>query len=218
MRWIAFGLALIAAAAAQTPVAQATLLIFGTSLAPEASGAQGSGNSTVVVDDVANTLRVHIEWSGLSSPTTVAHIHCCVAPPGTVGVATTPQSFPGFPGFPNLVPGFPSVPPVLPGVTAGSYDSPIIPLDQTFSYTGGATGFLTVFGGGTVEGAEKALINGLLTGTAYVNVHSEEFPRGEIRGFPVLVAIPEPSSLLLLAGAFFGMVPFVRRRYSADRA
>lgn len=202
MRRVIFAMAVLAAVAAQAPDARATVLIFETSLSPEALGATGSGNSTVVINDVANTLQVHIDWTGLSGTTTVAHIHCCVAPPGTVGVAVTPQSFPGFPGFPNFVPGFPTVPPVLPGVTAGSYDSPIIPLDETFSYT---APFLTNFGAGTAAGAEAALINGLMAGTAYVNVHSTTFPSGEIRGFPQFVGIPEPSSVLLLAAALGGL-------------
>ena len=180
MKWTAFGAALITIIAAQAPVAHATLLTFGTSLGPEAPGATGSGSSTVVIDDVADTLRVHIDWTGLSGTTTVSHIHCCTAVPfaGTIAVAVTPGTFPGFPV----------------GLSSGSYDSAIIDLDDPASYT---ASFLTTFGGGTVDGAEAALIAGIETGHAYVNVHSTTFPGGEIRGF----LVPEPSSLLLLAAA-----------------
>jgi len=57
MRKMAFALALLAAVAAQTPSAQATLLTFGASLLPETAGATGSGFTTGVIDDVADTCR-----------------------------------------------------------------------------------------------------------------------------------------------------------------
>ena len=41
-----------------------------------------------------------------------------------------------------------------------------------------------------------ALIAGLESGQAYVNIHDSTYPGGEIRGF--LTAVPEPSSLALL--------------------
>jgi|SRR4051794_32133782 len=125
MRWMAFGMALLAAMVSQAPGARAALLIFGAPLTPETAGATGSGNSTIVIDNVANTLQVHIDWTGLSGPTTASHIHCCVAPPGTIGVAITPGSFPGFPGSAGGPP----------GATSGIYDSPIIDLTLPASYT-----------------------------------------------------------------------------------
>ena len=201
MKWMAFGLALITAVAAQAPGARATLLTFATSLSPEADSATGSGNSFVTIDTVAHTLQINIDWSGLSGTATVAHIHCCTTTPfaGTVGVAVTPTTLPGFP---------PAA-----GLHSGSYVSPDIDLTLPASFT---SGFVTNFAGGSVAAAEAVLIANIEAGKAYVNVHSTEFPGGEIRGF--LVAVPEPSSLLLLAGAFVGMIPVVRRRYSADRA
>jgi hypothetical protein len=162
--------------------AQAAVILFETTLAPEIAGSIGEGEAFAVFDTTAHTLVVSTTFSDLTGPTTVAHIHCCVDPPGFVGVATYPSTFPGFPS----------------GVTSGSYTSPS-PIDLTLvsSYTGG---FLTTFGGGTAAGAEAALLAGLLDGRAYFNVHTMFSPAGEIRGFLRVASVPEPGTLI-----FFGI-------------
>jgi hypothetical protein len=172
--------------------AQAAVILFETTLAPEIAGSIGHGDALVTVDTTAHTLEVSTTFSDLTGPTTVAHIHCCVDPPGTVGVATYPSTFPGFPA----------------GVTSGSYASPT-PIDLTLasSFT---SGFVTTFGGGTIPGAEAALLAGLLAGRAYLNIHTSFSPGGEIRGFLAPVAVPEPATLVLLGLA--GGAAFARRR------
>ncbi|MBI1899054.1 MAG: CHRD domain-containing protein [Acidobacteria bacterium] len=149
----------------------------------------------VIYDSTAHTLEVNVVWSDLVGTTTVAHIHCCVDPLGTVGVATFPGTFPGFPV----------------GVTSGSYSSPS-PIDLTnpASYT--AT-FFTDFGGGTAAGAESALAAGLLAGLAYLNIHTSVAPGGEIRDF--LQLVPEPGTSALFAGAFATLAAYRLRRRSA---
>ena len=122
----------------------------------------GTGSATVVLDTTAQTLRVIAEFSDLLAVTTVAHVHCCVAPPDTIGVATMTPSFAGFPA----------------GVTAGSYDSTF---DTSQASTFNAS-FVTA-NGGTAAGAEAALAAGLAAGQAYFNIHSTIFGAGEIRGF-----------------------------------
>ncbi len=170
--------------------AAAAPLTFEATLGPEASGATGSGSSTLVIDTAANSLVLTFDWTGLSGLTTVAHIHCCVVPPGTVAVAVTPGTLPGFPA----------------GVQAGSYANNFNTEDPSI-YT---AGFVTNFGGGTIAGAEAALLAGLLNGTAYLNIHTSLFGGGEIRGF--FAAVPEPASLALLAAGLLGLLATARHR------
>jgi hypothetical protein len=148
----------------------------------------GIGEVSIVYDDAAHTLTIHAEWADLLGTTTVAHIHCCVAPPGNVGVAVTPGTLPGFPV----------------GVTSGVYDA-VIDLTLDGSYT---AAFLAA-NGGTAAGAEAGIVAGMSAGTAYFNIHSSFDTAGEIRGF--LVAIPEPTAIGILVLGVIGAA-FARRR------
>jgi hypothetical protein len=143
----------------------------------------------VIIDNVAQTMEVQVTFSGLVGNTTASHIHCCVAPGGNAGVATTTPTFTGFPL----------------GVTSGTYD-------HTFDLTNASSynpAFVTAEGG--VAGAEAALLAGLAADQAYLNIHSTTFPTGEIRGF--LVPVPEPASFPVVAALLgFGAVIVKRRR------
>ena len=179
-------LAAIAALLCAALPSQATIISYETALGPEVAGATGTGFVTADYDTLAHTLDISSNWSGLSGTTTVAHIHCCVSVSGTgtIGVAATPGTLPGFPA----------------GVTAGTYDSPLIDLTLLSSYP---ANFANNFGGGTAAGAEAALIAGFNNGTAYFNIHTSAFPGGEIRGF--LSAVPEPATLALTALGLAGL-------------
>jgi hypothetical protein len=161
----------------------------------------GTGLATIVLDPVAQTLQVNATFSGLTSNTTAAHIHCCQTMPGTnqnEGVATTVPTFPAVDGSP----GFPL------GVTFGTFSSGVYDLTQPLIYN---PAFVTMEGG--LSQAEAALIAGIEGGATYFNIHTSINPGGEIRG--ELTAVPGPivgaglPGLLLASG---GLLAWWRRR------
>lgn len=174
--------------------AQAHIVTYQGTFAPEALGATGTGSLLMEYDDEGRTLFINAVWSGLSGTTSNAHIHCCTASPntGTAGVALA-QS--------GLLPGFPL------GVQGGSYIR-TIDLTQTNQYSGA---FLTA-SGGTAAGAEARLLANLGSGNAYFNIHSSTFGGGEIRTFVTAVTtVPEPGSLALALAAV-GLALFVTKK------
>jgi hypothetical protein len=155
------------------PITYVAVLTGPSESPPNAS--PGTGNAQVDVDATANTMHVHVDFTGLTGPTTASHIHAATTVPGsgTAGVATTTPYFAGFPI----------------GVTSGTYDN-TLDMTQSSSYN---ASYITA-NGGTTASAEAALFQAIADGKAYLNVHSQTFGGGEIRGFLIAQSTPNLKS------------------------
>lgn len=126
---------------------------------PAVSAASG-GDIAIVIDDAAQTIAYRLSFDGLEGPVRMAHIH--IAQPGVNGGIMLWLC--GTTGF------------------AGPPDTPTCPA------SGEVTGLLdsadvqAVAAQGIAGGAFEEAVAAIREGVAYVNVHSNLFPGGEIRG------------------------------------
>jgi hypothetical protein len=104
--------------------------------------------------------------------------------------------FPSFVGFPL-------------GVTSGTYS---MSFDMTQVSTWNPT--FVADNGGTPGDAELALAAGAAAGEAYLNIHTGNFPGGEIRGF--LTPTPEPGTLLLFGTGLLAITKAARKKRKGD--
>jgi hypothetical protein len=168
----------------------------GTFFTANASGAlenppnASPGIGLIKVDVGSTSMSADVAFKNLISPASEAHIHCCATSAFT---GTAPIAVP-FTDFPT-------------GVTNGTY-SKSFSLSDTATYD---PGFLKS-NGGTAESATTALMNAIAANEAYVNIHSTEFPNGEIRGWLVAAPIPEPGEWAMLGIGVAGLLWMGRRR------
>ncbi|HKE26578.1 MAG TPA: CHRD domain-containing protein [Bryobacteraceae bacterium] len=154
---------------------------------PPNPSSTATGFAIVTFDPVTEMLTVNLTYSGLASGATGAHIHCCIAPGGNVGVATTMPAFNFF---------------VL-GNTSGTFDA-TFDMTQAVNYN---PAFITA-NGGTVTTAEAAFANGFVDEQTYLNIHDSVFPSGEIR----LLLTPEPGTFCNFVPLAMLALYFLRKR------
>jgi uncharacterized protein (TIGR03382 family) len=170
---------LIVAIAGLATTAQAQFITFTATL----SGAQevpantspATGTATLVLNTVTNAFTIDLQFSGLTAPVTVAHIHRAAA--GVNGPVII-----GLDGM-ALSGGRPTWNLIAPGVTSFNSGGP---LTAPFNFP-------------------AAEVANLIAGNTYFNIHSSNFPGGEIRG----QIIPTPGALALAGLAALGVA---RRR------
>ena len=149
------------------------------------------GTSLVTIDLGGTKMFVDLPFRDLDGTTTNAHIHCCTSSAftGTAPVAVPFQDFPM-------------------GVRAGTYSNAVA-LDDATSYD---PAFVSAHGG-TASSAESALIDAINANEAYVNIHTNLYPNGEIRGWLVAAPpVPETAEWSMLAVGLAGLMWMSRRR------
>ncbi len=146
----------------------------------------------MVYDDVAHTLAIAISFANLGTPTVAAHIHAAAALSAQL-TAPVAIDTPYLEGFPL-------------GVTSFANYAGTVDLTNALNYT---PAFVTA-SGGTAAGAEAAFILYMKTDRAYVNIHTTQYPGGEIRGF--YKEVPDTATTVGLFGFALGLLGLAARR------
>jgi hypothetical protein len=199
---------LLAAPSAHAAVTAYNFTFDGASENP-VNGSPATGTGSAAYDDVAHTLTLIANVTGLQGTVTQAHFHGPTATSGLPDnnpVGETRQQAAAAVANVGIAVGNPSLLNFPTGGNSVTYNQVI---DLTLASTYNNTFLMN--NGGTTAGAEAAFVGLLASGRTYWNIHTGPagtgFPGGEVRGFPFLV--PEPATMGL---ALVGLVTLGLRR------
>jgi hypothetical protein len=176
------------------------------------SDSTATGEVSVTMDTVLHTITADLVWRGLTGPSDFSHIHSAPAGVNAQNLDSTffheiiwrnPVSVVG--GFVDCVPGAvdPTTGELLPPRCApqtGELHNTLDLTDGSYFDPTGVYGF-TDF---------NALLAALESNGIYVDMHTEMFPDGEIRGQLINQTVPEPSTIALIGLA--GVLAAAARR------
>src|SRR5262249_7421248 len=128
---------------------------------PKAINSPGTGTFTATLDSQAQTITYKLTYSGLSSQIRQAHIHFGDFYGSGQGIALFLCT--------NLGNG-PAGTPACPGTTSGSVTGTLHPADVQ-----------AIADQGLAAGDWNSIVKAIRAGVAYANVHTANWPAGEIR-------------------------------------